>query len=164
MILKARSFHVATFFSAHPGRDRLRWNMKVILHTQLMSEQESFSYTHDCLKDIKLVAANITRPNDNIKAIDVKGMDMEIELSNLGTVNTMFAALFSLEFLLRQPYQAMFLKSLKWNCQSQTPSDRIIRLSKVTYDMKTKNHADRAGLVSAGEKEVCGTMPSVSKV
>ncbi|GJV14063.1 hypothetical protein Tco_1359386 [Tanacetum coccineum] len=60
-------------------------------------------------------------------AIDAEGMDMEIELSNLGTVNTMFAALFSLEFLLRQPYQPLFLKSLKWNCQSQTPSDRIIK-------------------------------------
>ncbi|GJR01384.1 hypothetical protein Tco_0524368 [Tanacetum coccineum] len=39
-----------------------------------------------------------------------------------------------------------------------------LRLSKVTDDMKTKNHANRAGLVSAGEKEVCGTVPSVSKV
>ena len=28
------------------------------------------------------------------KAIDAEGMDMEIDLSNLGTVNTMFAALF----------------------------------------------------------------------
>ncbi|GKB37595.1 ribonuclease H-like domain-containing protein, partial [Tanacetum coccineum] len=34
----------------------------------------------------------------------------------------------------------------------------------VTDDMKTKNHADRADLVSAGEKEVCETVPSVSKV
>ncbi|GJY67665.1 hypothetical protein Tco_0470647, partial [Tanacetum coccineum] len=34
----------------------------------------------------------------------------------------------------------------------------------VTDDMKTKNRADRAGLVSAGEKEVRGTVPSVSKV
>lgn len=29
------------------------------------------------------------------EAVDVEGMDMEIDLSNLGTVNTMFAALFS---------------------------------------------------------------------
>lgn len=29
-----------------------------------------------------------------MKALDADGMDMEIDLSNLGTVNTMFAALF----------------------------------------------------------------------
>ncbi|PSR91144.1 Chaperone protein like [Actinidia chinensis var. chinensis] len=33
--------------------------------------------------------------NAGFEAIDVEGMDMEIDLSNLGTVNTMFAALFS---------------------------------------------------------------------
>lgn len=37
-------------------------------------------------------------------------------------------------------------------------------LRKVTDDMKTKNRADRAGFVSAGEKEVRATVPSVSKV
>ncbi|GJZ40372.1 hypothetical protein Tco_0586935 [Tanacetum coccineum] len=166
-----------------------KWNVKVILHTQLMSEQESFSYTHDCLKDIDHVPANMTHPNDNIKiyayshvlidgilsplytvdcicrprdhdpitrfgikngdkAIYAEGMDMEIELSNLGTVNTMFAALF--------------------RALNRTVKVRLLRIGssvsgKVTDDMKTKNHADRAGLVSAGEKEVCGTMPSVSK-
>ncbi|GJR67787.1 chaperone protein DnaJ 15-like protein [Tanacetum coccineum] len=36
--------------------------------------------------------------NAGFEAIDAEGMDMEIDLSNLGTVNTMFAALFSLEF------------------------------------------------------------------
>ncbi|GJY34061.1 augmin subunit 1 [Tanacetum coccineum] len=61
-------------------------------------------------------------------AIDAKGMEIEIDLSNLGTVNTMFATLFR------------------------------------SHDMKTKNRADRAGLVSAGEKEICGNVPSVSKV
>lgn len=30
----------------------------------------------------------------SFQAIDAEGMDMEIDLSNLGTVNTMFAALF----------------------------------------------------------------------
>ncbi|KAF5762207.1 putative DnaJ domain, Chaperone J-domain superfamily [Helianthus annuus] len=33
--------------------------------------------------------------NSGFEAIDAEGMDMEIDLSNLGTVNTMFAALFS---------------------------------------------------------------------
>nr|GEW16125.1 chaperone protein DnaJ 15-like [Tanacetum cinerariifolium] len=33
--------------------------------------------------------------NEGFEAIDAAGMDMEIDLSNLGTVNTMFAALFS---------------------------------------------------------------------
>ncbi|GJX26568.1 chaperone protein DnaJ 15-like protein, partial [Tanacetum coccineum] len=33
--------------------------------------------------------------NAGFEAIDAEGMDMEIDLSNLGTVNTMFAALFS---------------------------------------------------------------------
>ena len=33
--------------------------------------------------------------NAGFEAIDADGMDMEIDLSNLGTVNTMFAALFS---------------------------------------------------------------------
>ncbi|CAI9768097.1 unnamed protein product [Fraxinus pennsylvanica] len=33
--------------------------------------------------------------NAGFEALDVEGMDMEIDLSNLGTVNTMFAALFS---------------------------------------------------------------------
>lgn len=33
--------------------------------------------------------------NAGFEAIDTEGMDMEIDLSNLGTVNTMFAALFS---------------------------------------------------------------------
>ncbi|MFS8028831.1 putative DnaJ domain, Chaperone J-domain superfamily [Helianthus anomalus] len=33
--------------------------------------------------------------NSGFEAIDADGMDMEIDLSNLGTVNTMFAALFS---------------------------------------------------------------------
>ncbi|XP_071691792.1 cyclase-associated protein 1-like [Rutidosis leptorrhynchoides] len=37
-------------------------------------------------------------------------------------------------------------------------------LRKVTNDMKTKNRADRAGFVSAGEKEVRASVPSVSKV
>ncbi|PWA93856.1 adenylyl cyclase-associated protein 1 [Artemisia annua] len=37
-------------------------------------------------------------------------------------------------------------------------------LRKVTDDMKTKNRADRAGFVSAGEKEVRASVPSVSKV
>ncbi|XP_024979484.1 cyclase-associated protein 1 [Cynara cardunculus var. scolymus] len=37
-------------------------------------------------------------------------------------------------------------------------------LRKVTDDMKTKNRADRAGFVSAGEEEVRSTVPSVSKV
>lgn len=32
--------------------------------------------------------------NQCIQALDASGMDMEIDLSNLGTVNTMFAALF----------------------------------------------------------------------
>lgn len=32
--------------------------------------------------------------NLNEQALDAEGMDMEIDLSNLGTVNTMFAALF----------------------------------------------------------------------
>ncbi|KAK1414459.1 hypothetical protein QVD17_30203 [Tagetes erecta] len=36
-------------------------------------------------------------------------------------------------------------------------------LKKVTDDMKTKNRADRAGFVSAGEKEVRTSVPSVSK-
>lgn len=31
---------------------------------------------------------------NDYKALDAEGMDMEIDLSNLGTVNTMFAALF----------------------------------------------------------------------
>lgn len=31
---------------------------------------------------------------ENFKALDAEGTDMEIDLSNLGTVNTMFAALF----------------------------------------------------------------------
>lgn len=30
----------------------------------------------------------------NEQALEAEGMDMEIDLSNLGTVNTMFAALF----------------------------------------------------------------------
>ena len=30
-----------------------------------------------------------------VQALDTEGMDMEIDLSNLGTVNTMFTALFS---------------------------------------------------------------------
>ncbi|XP_057765786.1 chaperone protein dnaJ 15 [Salvia miltiorrhiza] len=33
--------------------------------------------------------------NSGFEALDAEGMDMEIDLSNLGTVNTMFAALFS---------------------------------------------------------------------
>ncbi|KAI3752383.1 hypothetical protein L2E82_24387 [Cichorium intybus] len=33
--------------------------------------------------------------NAGFEAIDAEGMDMEIDLSNLGTVKTMFAALFS---------------------------------------------------------------------
>ncbi|KAI7741702.1 hypothetical protein M8C21_030473 [Ambrosia artemisiifolia] len=33
--------------------------------------------------------------NSGFEAIDAEGVDMEIDLSNLGTVNTMFAALFS---------------------------------------------------------------------
>ncbi|KAG2312817.1 hypothetical protein Bca52824_024374 [Brassica carinata] len=33
--------------------------------------------------------------NAGFEALDADGMDMEIDLSNLGTVNTMFAALFS---------------------------------------------------------------------
>ncbi|XP_076924573.1 cyclase-associated protein 1-like [Bidens hawaiensis] len=37
-------------------------------------------------------------------------------------------------------------------------------LRKVTDDMKTKNRADRAGFVSAGEKEVRPSVPTVSKV
>lgn len=32
------------------------------------------------------------------KALDVDGMDMEVDLSNLGTVNTVFAALFRYSF------------------------------------------------------------------
>lgn len=32
--------------------------------------------------------------NQCVQALDASGMDMEIDLSNLGTVNTMFAALF----------------------------------------------------------------------
>lgn len=34
------------------------------------------------------------------QALDADGMDMEIDLSNLGTVNTMFAALFRCNFIL----------------------------------------------------------------
>ncbi|KAK9060375.1 hypothetical protein SSX86_021079 [Deinandra increscens subsp. villosa] len=37
-------------------------------------------------------------------------------------------------------------------------------LKKVTDDMKTKNRTDRAGFVSAGEKEVRASVPSASKV
>ncbi|GJZ90132.1 hypothetical protein Tco_0662059, partial [Tanacetum coccineum] len=48
-----------------------RWIVKVILHTQLMPEQESFSYTHDSLKDIDPVAAKMTHPNDNRKVSTV---------------------------------------------------------------------------------------------
>lgn len=33
--------------------------------------------------------------NAGFEALDADGMEMEIDLSNLGTVNTMFAALFS---------------------------------------------------------------------
>ena len=37
----------------------------------------------------------VTKSTEMIyKALDIEGMDMEIDLSNLGTVNTMFAALF----------------------------------------------------------------------
>lgn len=36
----------------------------------------------------------IFRLYNDVQALDAEGMDMEIDLSNLGTVNTMFAALF----------------------------------------------------------------------
>lgn len=40
------------------------------------------------------------------QALDADGMDMEIDLSNLGTVNTMFAALFRCEFLYVSNFQS----------------------------------------------------------
>ena len=39
-------------------------------NTQLMLEQEHFSYSYDSLKDIDLVAANKIHPNDHRKVSD----------------------------------------------------------------------------------------------
>lgn len=53
-----------------------------------------------------------------VQALEANGMDVEIDLSNLGTVNTMFAALFRLYFeallpilLLLQTFTWIFVKS-----------------------------------------------------
>lgn len=43
---------------------------------------------------LKILSPSKSVAIDNNQAIDADGMDMEIDLSNLGTVNTMFAALF----------------------------------------------------------------------
>ena len=46
-------------------------------------------------KKLLMVLSNYTPLHQVIvQALDIEGMDMEIDLSNLGTVNTMFAALF----------------------------------------------------------------------
>lgn len=42
--------------------------------------------------------------------------------------------------------------------------ERILGLRKVTADMKTKNRADRSGVVHVSEKEGRTAAPSVSKV
>ncbi|GKB87182.1 augmin subunit 1 [Tanacetum coccineum] len=94
-------------------------------------------------------------------AIDAKGMEIEIDLSNLGTVNTMFATLFSDE----QAQSGIFVRVTS-AAQSKFKLLYFDQDNGGGYSiaLQTKNCADRAGLVSAGEKEICGNVPSVSKV
>ncbi|KAK4484225.1 hypothetical protein RD792_011448 [Penstemon davidsonii] len=50
------------------------------------------AYSYSILSDLE---KKRQYDNSGFEAIDAEGMDMEIDLSNLGTVNTVFAALFS---------------------------------------------------------------------
>ncbi|GJU53773.1 hypothetical protein Tco_1227487 [Tanacetum coccineum] len=135
------------------------------------------------------------------KAIDAEGMDMEIDLSNLGTSDPFLIPLligssvsgkeekqcahfFGVTISDEQAQSGIFVRVTS-AAQSKFKQDnsggysialqvhlfvfslrlfKNLRLRKVTYDMKTKNRADRGGFVSVGEKEVRGTVPSVSKV
>ncbi|GJR94921.1 hypothetical protein Tco_0267095 [Tanacetum coccineum] len=100
------------------------------------------------------------------KEIYAEGMDMEIELSNLGTVNTMFAALFR---ALNGTVKVRLLRigsSVSGKVDEQAQSGIILLYSEQDngggYSIALQ--VGRANLVSAGEKEVCETVPSVSKV
>lgn len=56
-----------------------------------------FSFLFPCTYSFPFMSRHLDLSIFNYKsfqAIDAEGMDMEIDLSNLGTVNTMFAALF----------------------------------------------------------------------
>nr|GEY61000.1 protein root hair defective 3-like [Tanacetum cinerariifolium] len=87
--------------------------------------------------------------NEEQFANDAEGMDMKIDLSNLGTVNTMFAVLF------RETMCSFFGVMIS---DEQAQSGIFVRLTSAeqskfkdyerSHDMKTKNRADRAGLVS----------------
>ncbi|GER43862.1 chaperone protein dnaJ [Striga asiatica] len=58
----------------------------------LSDPEKRRQYDNSGFESVLIVLTSMVNGN---KALDAEGLDMEIDLSNLGTVNTMFAALFS---------------------------------------------------------------------
>ncbi|KAG6389930.1 hypothetical protein SASPL_151405 [Salvia splendens] len=84
--------------------------------------------------------------NSGFEALDAEGMDMEIDLSNLGTVNTMFAALFSSSTEMDVDFEEENLRSLQIEEDEGPirPSSRIRRRIRIESEVSRPNTAQLA--------------------